>query len=78
MIDLIVAQVQRLKFVMGKQEFSNHHSAISFYLVQIQIQCLQIGTVLQGISKVLGTFAFYLVALQVKSNQAGGLPDQRG
>lgn len=63
---------------MSKQEFSDHHSAISFDLVQIQIQCLQISAVLQSIRKVLGTFTFDLVALEVKSDQARGLPDQGG
>ena len=40
MVDLVVTQIQRLQFIMRKQQLGNHHSAISFDLVSIQIKGL--------------------------------------
>jgi hypothetical protein len=40
MVDLVVTQIQRLQFIMRKQQLGNHHSAIRFDLVSVQIKGL--------------------------------------
>ena len=40
MVDLVVTQIQRLQFIMRKQQLGNHHSAICFDLVSVQIKGL--------------------------------------
>ena len=67
MIDLVVAKVQRQKLVVSEKQFSNHHSATSLNFVQVQVQELQVGALLERLSQVLSTLTLNFVSLEVEA-----------
>jgi hypothetical protein len=52
---------------MGEEELCHHHSSISFNLIQVEVEVLQAGALLERFSQELSTFAFYFVALEIQT-----------